>query len=99
MATRLVLRVLGATLAPYSSGGVGSNGITAPVFVNGGISEDWHLDSAQLQRGVDTTAAQQGIYPNALSSVVIKYVDANHFITKVVYVTLSAGDVDDLVNS
>lgn len=93
MAQRVKITVLGATLAPYSSTG------GAPILVNGGLSEDWHLDVAQLQRAVDTTPAQRTQYPLALSSVIVKYVNANHFETRQVYISINSTSLDGLANA
>lgn len=93
MANRISIIVLGATLAPYSSTG------GAPTLINGGISETWHLDVSQLQRGVDTTASQRSTYPLALSSVVVKYVNANHFETKQVFISVNSATLDGLANA
>jgi hypothetical protein len=94
MAQRISIRVLGATLAPYST----ING-SAPTLLNGGISEDWHLDVSQIQRGVDTSSAQRSSYPLALSSVVVKYVNANHFETKTIFISIDANTLDGLANA
>ena len=94
MAQRVQITILGATLAPYSSVNQ-----SAPAFLNGGISEVWHLDKTQFQRGVDTSAAQRSAYPLALSSVVIKYVNANHFETRSVFISIDASTFDGLVNT
>jgi len=93
MAQRVKITVLGATLAPYSSAN-----LTAPIFLNGGLSEDWHVDVSQLQRGVDTSFTQQTTYPLALSSVVIKYVEANHFKTSTVFISVNSATLDVLSN-
>lgn len=93
MAQRVKITILGATLAPYAS----LNG-TAPIFLNGGLSEDWSLDVSQLQRGVDTSAAQRVTYPYALSSLVIKYVNANHFQTSTVFISVDRATLDTLAN-
>lgn len=91
MAQRIAITVLGATLAPYSTGG--------PALVNGGISEVWHIDVSQLQRGVDTTATQRVTYSHALSQVVVKFVNANHFQTQAVYININSSDLDALANA
>lgn len=88
MAQRIVLRVLGAGLAPYSS--------STPILPNGGISEDISYDVSQLQGGFDTTAAQRTAFPNALSAIYVKYVKANHFQSDLIYVNINAAAVNAL---
>ena len=97
MANRIKLTVLGATLAPYTS--LSGISIGSPTLINGGISEQWSLDISQLQRGVDTTTTQRALYPLALSSVVIKYVNANHFETSTVFITIDSTALNTLANA
>lgn len=91
MANRIVLRVLGATLSPYSS--------STPILANGAISEDISFDVSQLQGGHDTTAAQRTAFPNALSVISVKYVLANHFKSENIYVTLDSAGVNTAANA
>lgn len=94
MAQRIALTVLGGTAAPYSS----SN--PAPPFgVSTAVSEIESFDVSQLQLGKDTTAAQRALYPAALSSVVVKYVKANHFESRTIYVHIDAAAVNALANA
>lgn len=94
MAQRIKLRCLGSTMAPYTS-----NNIGIPKILTNSISEDISFTADQLQIGYDTTVAERVTYPLALSRVVIKYVNANHFETVTFYVTVDQDGVNNLANA
>lgn len=91
MAQRIVIPVLGGTLAPYGS--------AAPRLQGTNISENWHVDVTQLERGVDTTATVQALYPNAKSyiNIVQTYrTVSKHSKAMRIYTTLTASALDAL---
>jgi hypothetical protein len=88
MANRIVIRVLGATLAPYDSG--------APKLKTGNVSEDWHVSTEDLQIGTDLTSAEMIAFPVAKSRLSIKVVTANHFNTIDIVSSLTATQIDAL---
>ena len=94
MANRIKLMVLGSTLAPYTSAQGGPQFQTA-----GAVSEYQSFDVSQLQRGVDSPASVTANYPHALSTLVVKYVNANHFQTAVIYVNSTQDQINSLANS
>lgn len=93
MAQRIKLLCLGATLAPYST-----INKTAPQLPSGNISEYLSFDVDQLQRNNDTTTAQRATYPSALSSIIIKYVDANHFKSDLYFINQTQDQVNNSAN-
>lgn len=94
MAERIALTVLGGTAAPYSS-----SNPSPPFSTAGAVSEIESFDVSQLQMGKDTTSAQRTAYPAALSSLVVKYVKANHFESRTIYVHIDAAAVNALANA
>lgn len=88
MANRIVIRVLGNTMAPYSS---------QVLLAGSGPSEDWHLNQEQVQRFTDIPA--NATYPLAKSVGTIKYVNKNHFDSISVYSSLTSAQIDALANA
>lgn len=94
MANRIKLLCLGATLAPYSN-----SNIPVPARMAGQISEELSFGVDQLQIGNDTTTAVRLSFPNALSTITIKYVRANHFETATFFITSTQDQVNDVANT
>lgn len=94
MANRIKLLCLGATLAPYSS-----SNIKPPQLPSGGVSEYLSFETSQLQRNWDTTAPSRATFPAALSAIVIKFVEANHFQTAVYFINETQDQVNTAANS
>ena len=94
MAQRIKLGVLSGDLAPYSS-----LNLAIPVLPSGLVSEYLSYDVDQLQRNHDTTPATRASYPNAMSVIVIKDIDQNHFKADTFFINQTQDQVNTLANS
>lgn len=92
MAQRIVIRVLGNTLAPYSPS----------INLNGAISEDRYVNVTQLGMAKDTTTAQRVQFPVALSYVTVtnqSISTSNHVKGSRVYLNINAAALNALANA
>lgn len=91
MAQRIVIPVMGNTLAPYNA----SLNMAA-------ASEQWHVNVSQLGKGNDTTAAVQAQFPRALSYVYVTNqasTTSNHVRAIKVYMNITADALNTLANA